>query len=346
MTISEIIDNEVILYDLKLNKNRLKSIRKKLVAKYGKPVVRLDNEEEDTIIKNEMEDYNINCDGPWYSFKKVKGKNNEILYTPIQHPELAIYISDCLNDPMCFQYITYLQDCDRDVDGMEYLTEILDCITLTEIYRDKFNNSGDLIEKLLVNAPQDSDLRSKIYELKKYILSSSFSALKTEQKLIKKKVQTKDIMITLIKYNCSDRLTTSEYFDLIKFILKELKDKELLDKYEIAFNVNTESLKRVVEYNSDIFVDEIRYSDEIRIRLPEKSEDYADRYFIDETIDGIVRNYCETKNKVLDDLIPEQFVSRPVPPISSSMNFKGAITLNEMSNIIEEQGPILKKTRK
>lgn len=29
MIISEIIDNEVILYDLKLNKNRLKSIRKK-----------------------------------------------------------------------------------------------------------------------------------------------------------------------------------------------------------------------------------------------------------------------------------------------------------------------------
>lgn len=148
-------------------------------------------------------------------------------------------------------------------------------------------------------------------------------------------------MITLTKYKCSDRLTTSEYLDLIKFILKKLQDKELLDKYEIAFNVDAESLKRVVEYNSDIFIDEIRYSDEIRIRLLEKLDDYFKKYFIDETIDGIVKDYCETKN--IDNINSEQFISRPNISNSSSVNFRGAINSDEMSSIIEEQGPILKK---
>lgn len=344
MIISEIIDNEVILYDLKLNKNRLKSIRKKLVAKYGKPELKVYNDEENKITKDEFEDYNIANSLPWYSFKKVEDINGETLYIPIQHPELAIYISDCLNDPMCFQYISYLQDCDRDVEGMEYLTKILDCIKLTEIYRDKFTSSGELIEKLLVNIPQDSDLRSKIYELKKYVLSSSFSTLKTEHKNIKKKVQTKDIMITLIKYNHSDRLTVSEYLDLLKIIYQKLKETQLLDKYEIAFDVDIESLKRVAEYNSDIFIDEISYSNEIRIRVPENLNDYFEKYFIDETMDRIVKDYCETKN--IDNIKPEQFISRPNISNRSSVNFRGAITSNEMSNIIEEQGPVLKKTRK
>lgn len=344
MIISEIIDNEVILYDLKLNKNRLKSIRKKLVAKYGKTEIRLDNDEESTIIKDEIEDYNIDQAGPWYSFKKSHDENNEEKYIPIQHPQLAIYISECLSDPTNFQYIAYLQENYPEIEGIEYLSEILDCIKLTEIYRDKFTNSGELIEKLLINAPQDSDFRSKIYELKKYVLSSSFSTLKTEHKNIKKKVQTKDIMITLIKYNRSDRLTTSEYLDLLKIIYKKLKEIQLLDKYEIAFDADIESLKRVTEYNSDIFIDEIGYSDEIRIRIPENLSDYFKKYFIDETMDRIVKDYCETKN--IDNIKTEQFISRPNISNCSLVNFRGAISSNEMSNMIEEHGPVLKKVRK
>lgn len=104
-------------------------------------------------------------------------------------------------------------------------------------------------------------------------------------------------MINLIKYNRNDRLTTSEYLDLIKIIYKELKENQLLDKYDIVFDVDVESLKKVAEYNSDIFIDEIRYSDEIRIRVPEMLDDYYEKYFIDETIDGIVKNYCETAKK-------------------------------------------------
>lgn len=171
-------------------------------------------------------------------------------------------------------------------------------------------------------------------------------ATQVEQKNIKKKVQTKDIMITLIKYNHSDRLTTSEYLDLLKIIYKKLNETQLLDKYKIAFNVDIESLKRVVKYNSDIFIDEIRYSDEIRIRVPEKLDDYFKKYFIDETIDGIIKDYCEIKN--IDNIKPEHFISRPnISNISniSSANFRGAITSDEMSNIIEKQGPVLKKAR-
>lgn len=162
-------------------------------------------------------------------------------------------------------------------------------------------------------------------------------------KNIKKKVQTKDIMITLIKYNYGDRLTTSEYLDLLKIIYQKLKETQLLDKYEIAYDVDIESLKRVAEYNSDIFIDEISYSDEIRIRVPENLNDYFEKYFIDETMDRIVKDYCETKN--IDNIKPEQFISRPNISNRSSVNFRGAITSNEMSNIIEEQGPVLKKTR-
>lgn len=191
MIISEIINNEVILYELQLNKNRLKSIRKKLVVKYGKSEIRLDNDEESTIIKDEIEDYNIDQAGPWYSFKKLHDENNEEKYIPIQHPQLAIYISECLNNPMNFQYIAYLQDNDSKIEGIEYLPEILNNIELIEIYRDTFTNSGELIEKILINAPQDSDLRLQLFNLKKYVLSSSFSKLKGEQKLVRKKFEIK-----------------------------------------------------------------------------------------------------------------------------------------------------------
>lgn len=191
MIISEIINNEVILYELQLNRNRLKSIRKKLVVKYGKSEIRLDNDEASTIIKDEIEDYNIDQAGPWYSFKKLNDENNEEKYIPIQHPQLAIYISECLNNPMNFQYIAYLQDNDSKIEGIEYLPEILNNIELIEIYRDTFTNSGELIEKILINAPQDSDLRLQLFNLKKYVLSSSFSKLKGEQKLVRKKFEIK-----------------------------------------------------------------------------------------------------------------------------------------------------------
>lgn len=124
-----------------------------------------------------------------------------------------------------------------------------------------------------------------------------------EQKFIKRKVETKNIMINLIKYNYSDRLRITEYLELLKFLWIELKNRNLLDKYEIAFDVDVESLKRVVEYNSDIFVDDIKYSNDIRIKVPEMLRDYIGRYFIDETIDEIVKNYCDTKDKTSTTLI-------------------------------------------
>ncbi len=146
-------------------------------------------------------------------------------------------------------------------------------------------------------ASKYQDLAIACYNNPEIQLNINKPAVQVEQKLIKKKVQTKDIMINLIKYNRNDRLTTSEYLDLIKIIYKELKENQLLDKYDIVFDVDVESLKRVAEYNSDIFIDEIRYSDEIRIRVPEMLDDYYEKYFIDETIDGIVKNYCETTKK-------------------------------------------------
>ncbi|MBE6149903.1 MAG: hypothetical protein E7170_04205 [Firmicutes bacterium] len=155
---------------------------------------------------------------------------------------------------------------------------------------------------------------------------------------MKKCIQTKDLIINLIKYNNSDRITTIDYLELLKFIYKKLKEQKLLDKYEIAFEIDTESLKRVAEYNSDILVDEIEYSNEIRIKSPTKLEDYFKKYSIDETVDEIIKNYCELKS--IDDIKPEHFISRPTIQSTPTINFKGAITSNEMSDIVEEKSKV------
>ena len=39
---------------------------------------------------------------------------------------------------------------------------------------------------------------------------------------MKKCIQTKDLIINLIKYNNSDRITTIDYLELLKFIYKKL----------------------------------------------------------------------------------------------------------------------------
>lgn len=178
----EIIGNELVLYEIKLRKNRLKAIRKKLIAKFGEPEINLGNNVENKITKDEIRSYNFL--DTFYSFKR---KENKDLYVPIGHPELALYITECLNGSTSFQFISYLH-ANYKLKGIEYLPQILDCIELTEIYRDTFYNSEELIEKLLASVPQNSDLFSQLFELKKYALGSSFSVLK-KQEHIKKKVR-------------------------------------------------------------------------------------------------------------------------------------------------------------
>ena len=193
MIISEIVDNEVILYDLKLNKNRLKSIRKKLVAKYGYRI----KYGEKIIKKEEIEEYenknNFLKPIPMISYKKIQKENNETIYIPINHPHLATHVSECLHNPMEFQYMFYLNESSEKFVGKEYMPEILENIKLTEIYRSQFINGGELLEKMLDNVSKNSDLYFKLLEMKQYILCSEFSKLKESKKLIKKKIQTKDI---------------------------------------------------------------------------------------------------------------------------------------------------------
>lgn len=112
-------------------------------------------------------------------------------------------------------------------------------------------------------------------------------------------IDTKTLIVNFMKENNTDYILVNRFLKLINFIFNELYFKQILDNYKICFDINSYSIKRVTEYNSDIF--ELDLSDEILyLCYGLNSIDLAKKYHLDKTISNIIANFVK-ENKYYDN---------------------------------------------
>ena len=116
---------------------------------------------------------------------------------------------------------------------------------------------------------------------------------------MKKIVETKNLIIRLMKYKKQDFITVEYLLNFMEYLRNELYDQNMMDEYLMAYDINIGSIKKVIEYNADIFYnwlmfspDDLNYSEKIYIKNPKLLEEYILKYTIDENIDEIMRRYC------------------------------------------------------
>ena len=119
------LNDEVLIYDIKLNKNRLKSIRKKIIRKYGIC-------SKTIYISNKKDFYkNVKNNGvSKVTYVNLKDMDKSVSYKKVTIPILATYISEILkgND----KYIDILRKLNTDTLGVEYLSNIKDNIKIED----------------------------------------------------------------------------------------------------------------------------------------------------------------------------------------------------------------------
>lgn len=168
----QIQGNQVTLYHAIFNKNRLKAIRKKVIAKYGKDIDQIrmsykdfmqlwfpgEEEPQDKFTVAQLQKISI------YSGKISVGTN--CTFQIISQPDLAIIIDEILhgNEDMIESLIPYyeyfhaksensFEKLDEfydqygiflDLDGYIYIEEILKNLKLIPVYQDTFTDEFDL----------------------------------------------------------------------------------------------------------------------------------------------------------------------------------------------------------
>lgn len=108
--------------------------------------------------------------------------------------------------------------------------------------------------------------------------------------IIPKSIDTKTIIVNLLKEDAQEFLSLGRLKSLLKFIHRELLKRNILDNYQIFFDVNFDSIRRTVLYNKTIF--ELDFDGgNIYLREPTSIDALADRYQVDETIRGIIHTF-------------------------------------------------------
>lgn len=103
-------------------------------------------------------------------------------------------------------------------------------------------------------------------------------------------VDAKTIIVNLLKEDHQPYLSIERLLKLVEFIYVELNKRGKLDSYQISFDINFYSIKRTVQYNSDIFELDID-GEHLRIRERESVDELADRYQVDDTLSSIIRDF-------------------------------------------------------
>ena len=105
-------------------------------------------------------------------------------------------------------------------------------------------------------------------------------------------IDTKTIIVNLLKEDAQEYLSLDRLKKLLRFIHGELLEKNMLDNYQIFFDVNFNSIRRTVLCNKTIF--ELDFDgDNIYLRDPTSIDALADRYQVDETIRGIIHTFVQ-----------------------------------------------------
>lgn len=110
--------------------------------------------------------------------------------------------------------------------------------------------------------------------------------------IMPKSIDTKTIIVNLLKEDAQDYLSLDRLRSLLRFIHRELLERNILDNYQIFFDVNFNSIRRTVLCNETIFVLDFD-GDNIYLREPMSIDTLADRYQVDETIRGIIHTFVQ-----------------------------------------------------
>lgn len=103
-----------------------------------------------------------------------------------------------------------------------------------------------------------------------------------------KVIDTKTIIVNLLKVDQKTYLSVKRLQELIHFIYLELKEKNMLESYQISFDINFDAIERTVLYNNRIFDLDID-GEMIYLRESESLDQLARRYQTDNTIFGIIK---------------------------------------------------------
>lgn len=103
-------------------------------------------------------------------------------------------------------------------------------------------------------------------------------------------IDTKTIIINLLKADERMFLPINRLQELIRFIYAELSKKNQTDNYHISFDINFDSIERTVLYNNSIFYLDMN-GKMIYLCESESAEALAQRYRTDDTITHIIEDF-------------------------------------------------------
>lgn len=108
--------------------------------------------------------------------------------------------------------------------------------------------------------------------------------------MFKTYVDTKTIIVNLLKEDKKDYLSIDRLRKLVDFIYNELSQQKKLNDYQISFDINFHSIERTVQYNNDIFELDID-GENLRLRKKDSAEELAAKYQVDETLINIIKKF-------------------------------------------------------
>ncbi len=100
------------------------------------------------------------------------------------------------------------------------------------------------------------------------------------------------LIINLLKVEKRNCLTLDHFIACLSFLCDALKERKLLDNYDIMRTAGWENFERVASYNEDVFGLD---SDDmcIYLREPERIDSLAEERSLDETLLTIIEEWCK-----------------------------------------------------
>lgn len=173
-------ENELTLYEVELNKNRLKAIKKSIIAKYGKI--------NSTYINISIKEfYNIVEQRDDIMVTELEIKGNKVSFISIEIPKLAIILNKILKgqEDSFYELAAYRSYYDfldkrssqesnklqQDELGTIYIKKILENIKIVPVKREDGIDIFDVVYKLKNSG--DENLRKSALEMEKILVPNN-----------------------------------------------------------------------------------------------------------------------------------------------------------------------------
>ena len=101
---------------------------------------------------------------------------------------------------------------------------------------------------------------------------------------------TKTIIVNLLNEDKGTYLSIGRLYKLLDFIYDELKEKSILNEYQICFDINFDAIERTVMYNNNIFMLDID-GECIYLREHQDISLLVEQYKVDHTVQQIIKKF-------------------------------------------------------